>query len=212
MGGPLEYYVYVYLDPNKEDLTGKFENLPFYDLTRGGDGTSGHKFTVEQRKQLSHAINISPNKKSKHQKIAAIQRGKILSELHKTKISRAHMGLKKTDAHIEKYTASRIANGTHKRSKECKSKISAANMGRGQTLATKQKRLASLRASGFNFKTNSKKWVVFDIVDNTHINISDLGAFCLARGLNQSQLYYTLKTFREHKKQPGFILFRDSTI
>lgn len=182
---------------------------PLCNLTSGGDGTSGHKFTDEQKTNLKNAINSSPNRLSKIQKSADSHRGRKHTDEHRKKISESNKGKKNTEEHIAKYTAARIANGNTLRSDETKKKISEKLLGHKQRQSSIQKRLATNTTRGFDFRTSLKSWIVLDLKDSSYIKVKDLPAFCKNLGLDCVRLRYTSKSKKEHKKQPGYIIMLD---
>lgn len=90
-----------------------------YNLTDGGDGITGYKFTDEVRAKMSLS-----------------KKGKLKTEEHKAKISAAHIGKKMSRDAIDKKIASTIG---WKHTKEAIERIRDGNLGRKASAETVEK-------------------------------------------------------------------------
>jgi len=93
-----------------------------YNLTLGGEGTHGYKFSDAQKRKISKKLT-----------------GRILSEETKKKISEAHLGIPLTKEHRLKVSKGRKGKGPKNISFEHKKKIGDAVRGQKRSNETKQK-------------------------------------------------------------------------
>lgn len=122
-----------------------------YNLTDGGEGTSGLEFTpehcakisaakknpsAETRAKMSAVHKGKPLSDEHRAKIGATQKGKKLSEETKAKIGAKHKGVPKSPEHKAKLAA---ANTGKKASAETKAKMSAKRKGKRHTQEARAK-------------------------------------------------------------------------
>lgn len=114
-------------------------------LTDGGDGVPGHRWTDEQRAQLygrpvtedarkkiSAARKGQPMNAQHRERLIALHTGKPLSEEHKQKIRERHTGRILPREGIEKMAASLRGRKNGPPSEETRRKLSASKIGQSQ--------------------------------------------------------------------------------
>lgn len=104
-------------------LIAKFQSEKLCNKTNGGEGTSGYKFTEDQKKRLSES-----------------HKGYVVTEEAKIKISRAHKG-RKNPPHVRKLHSERMKGNTlgsrRKTTPELREKLRDANKGENSYIADK---------------------------------------------------------------------------
>ena len=105
-----------------------------YNLTDGGEGTSGVERTPEYRAKMS-AAKKNPSAETRA-KMSAVHKGKTLSDEHRAKIGAARKGKKHSEETKAKIRAKH--KGVPK-SPEHKAKLAAANTGKKASAETKAK-------------------------------------------------------------------------
>lgn len=71
-------------------------------MTDGGDGLSGYKFTAEQKNKMSESQKGKIVTEETKNKISKSSKGKTLTEKHKENLSKSHNGKKMSNEAIEK--------------------------------------------------------------------------------------------------------------
>lgn len=79
---------------NEAEIRYIAELKPQYNMTAGGDGTSGLVVSEETRKKLSEVRKGKPKSEEHKRKISEAKKGKPKSEEHKRKLSESHKGKK----------------------------------------------------------------------------------------------------------------------
>jgi len=148
-----------------------------YNLTDGGEGTSGYKFTDEQKKNLSIAATGV---------IHESRRGVPLSEDHKKKLSESHkgkpgsrLGTKTSEKSKKKFHETRFGVPIH--TEESKKRISESSKKRITTNEAKQNmsnaksfrkiKNASSQYIGVYLRKDSNKWRAYIRYNGERINI-----------------------------------------
>lgn len=119
-----------------------------YNMTKGGDGTTGHIFRPESIEKLSRAMKGKDRSEEHRRKISENFKGKKLSLEHRQKLSAAKLGKKQSQKAIEKKKGKPLEEN-HKKN------ISSSLKGRKFSKETNIKRAESLR--GRKFSEESKK-------------------------------------------------------
>jgi len=104
-----------------------------YNLTDGGEGTSGYKFTDEQKENLSKSHNGRIVSQETKDKLSKSLTGIVKSEETRKKLSESHLGIPFTEEHKNNLSISHIGKpsnrlGTHF-SEESKIKMSNSKKG-----------------------------------------------------------------------------------
>ena len=88
-----------------------YDNPNFYNITKGGEGTSGNVFTKEKIEQIKQSKKIYFKNETEEQKEKrrAINRGRIKTEESRKKLSKQLKGRKKTEENIKKTMEGRKA-------------------------------------------------------------------------------------------------------
>ena len=127
-----------------------------YNMTDGGDGTSGCTVSEETKRKISEANKGKTTwLKGKHhseetkQKISKGKKGNKLSEEHKRKISKGNKGKKRSEETRKKLSETRKGN---KLSEEIKQKISEAQKGKKFSDETRKKMSEAHKGKHINGK------------------------------------------------------------
>lgn len=114
-----------------------------YNLTDGGEGTSGWHHNPETLVKMSKARKgkkYKPRSPEHCAKLSATRKGKTLSPEHAAKIAAALTGVQKSPEHVAKVAA---ANTGKKRSPKARAKMSAAHKGQKRSAEAIAKTVAS---------------------------------------------------------------------
>lgn len=98
-----------------------------YNITSGGDGTTGHKLPSEAIEKLRNSHLGKPLSEEHKRKISESEKGKPISDEHKIKISEANKGRKFSEEHKVNLS---ISHKGYKMSDEQKEKIRQSLIGR----------------------------------------------------------------------------------
>lgn len=121
-------------------LYNSINRLYGYNLTAGGEGTVGFKFTKESKDKMSKTKKGKPCSEKHKQKISKTSKGRIFSQEHKQKLSNAAKNRKPiSEETINKIRQTKIKNQTDKHSEKTKEKMRQANLGRKHSEESKQK-------------------------------------------------------------------------
>ena len=130
---------------------GRKPNGPLVNLTDGGDGVSGLKFSIEARTKISIAhkgkvITMEQRAKmgrpmtdARRALLSAANKGKVVSQETRDKIRKARLGVKRPDISLSQLG--------RKFSPETKAKMRAAKLGKAQSPEHRAKRMASFLAT-----------------------------------------------------------------
>jgi group I intron endonuclease len=88
----------------------KYGNEFGYNMTDGGDGSSGHIASLDARKKMSEASKGKPKSDAHKIALSIGGKGKILSEEHKSKIRSAGTGKKRNSNSKLKYSLSKLGS------------------------------------------------------------------------------------------------------
>lgn len=121
------------------------EHYTLTNLTDGGEGTKGFKFSDEQRQRLSAAKKGYKQTPEHVESRIKWQRGRIVSEQTKAKIRASMLGQKRTPEQVARIKAGR-ARSNYVCSEETRRKLSLARMGHPVSLETRRK--LSLASTG----------------------------------------------------------------
>ena len=99
-------------------------NHPLVNLTNGGDGSGGYRWTSEQKAKINNSGSFNPMYGKLHteetkKKIAYKAKGKTLTDEHKSKISQKLKNRKFSEEHKQKLSALN-KGGNNPASKKCK--------------------------------------------------------------------------------------------
>lgn len=86
-----------------------------YNMTLGGEGVLGHKFTEEQRQQMSNSHVGVPLSEEHRQSISTAHKGKPKTQEHCINVSRAKKGAKFTDAHKQALSEAKLGKLANRR-------------------------------------------------------------------------------------------------
>ena len=113
-------------DLNEAEIRYISELSPHYNMTEGGEGTSGFKLSSETRKKLSESRKGKSKSEEHKRKISEAKKGKKLSEETKRKIGRANK-----DNYHSKETREKISKAMKgcSRSKEHRKRLSESLKG-----------------------------------------------------------------------------------
>jgi NUMOD3 motif len=120
-------------------------------MTTGGEGLAGLKFSIEHREKLSNSRNrqvMSPEQKNK---ISLALKGRKKNPLSVVKSNAAKIGKKASAATREKMSLAHAGKPRKPLSEQTKAKISAAHMGKIVRPETKQK-LSSVTKRNWDLK------------------------------------------------------------
>lgn len=164
-------------------LYNSIDRLYGYNLTQGGEGTSGYKHTEQTKKKLSQAKigkNLGKKYSLEHcKKISDSLKGKPKSETHKLnltgkrhseetkeKLSKIHKGKIISQEQKQKMRETKIKNGTlhktnYRHSEETKLKMKNINKGRVRSNEAKLKTSTTLKRNYFVKKLSEEFYKVF---------------------------------------------------
>lgn len=121
-------------------LYNSIDRLFGYNLTKGGEGTVGFKFTKESKDKMSKTKKGKPCSQEHKQKISKTSKGRIFSQEHKKKLSNAAKNRKPISKEtINKIRQTKIKNQTDKHSEKTKEKMRQVNLGRKHSEESKNK-------------------------------------------------------------------------
>lgn len=120
----------------EKELIAKFGRSTLCNLTNGGEGTSGYKWSEEGRRRISENLRGRIAGKETRAKLSQSLRGKRRTPEQIERHAAAIRGRKLSPAHIE---ALRLSLVGHTVSDETRKKLSAANLGQRRSEETKRK-------------------------------------------------------------------------
>lgn len=116
-----------------------------YNLTLGGEGTTGAIMTPEARAKMSARSKGVPKSQEHREKIRAANMGHVIAPETKAKIGAAHKGRKNGPHSPETNAKIRASNMGHEVSPSARAKISAGNKGRVRPQEAVKKTADALR-------------------------------------------------------------------
>ena len=116
-----------------------------YNMTLGGEGQCGSKFSIEHKAKLSASMSGKKKSVAHKAKLSASKLGKKISAAHKAKLLASNLGRKVSEETRAKLSASNLGRGRGRKiSAETRAKISASNLGKKVSEETRAKISASM--------------------------------------------------------------------